>query len=152
MSGEIQTFTFEGHYTESSDAGSRCDVERAYTREQALSLAAIQMIEDNGWDRDRFEEVIEDGSISSLAELYEEEIHIDSEWAGLKGRACPNCTSHGGRDTLLEHGAGTIHECRSCYFQWVPLGIRVDAGAPTREQIDAEIAKQWAEFISEGED
>ena len=45
MADEIQTFTFEGHYRE-SDGGNRCDIERAYTREQAMALAAIQMLAD----------------------------------------------------------------------------------------------------------
>lgn len=150
MAEELQTFTFEGHYHE-SDGGNRCDIVRAYDRDQALALAAIELIDGNGWDRERYESGGE-LTVKSLADLYEDEVHIDAEWNDLKGTACPNCTSHGGRDTSIEHGAGTIHECRSCGFQWVPLGHKINPSQQTSEQIDAEIAEFWAEFTKEEED
>ncbi len=151
---KLQTFTFEGHYRE-SDGGNRCDVITAFDREQALALAGRAIVEDNSWDDKEFGWDAETfAGYSGFADLYTSEVKIDSGWTDLNGKACPNCTSHGGQDTQVETEiGGTVHECRACGYQWVPLGKKADhnKGHPTREQIDAELEQRWKELIGEAE-
>jgi Zn ribbon nucleic-acid-binding protein len=127
-------FTFEGKYNESDDSGGRCDIVMAYNRRQAIRLAAMQMILDNEWN---------DGSrcYTSLEDAYDEEITILHEWEDGPGDVCPSCSSMHSRDTLNDFAGsgGTIHECKSCGFQWVPLGRKLMPEAPTEAGIDAEL-------------
>lgn len=147
---DIKTFTFWGHYTESDDSGSRSDIVNAYNQRQALRIAALQMIQDNSWDDPQWGRL---ENYESLEDAYAAEIQIDAQWEDLDGKACPNCTSHNARDTMLGFDVlnGTIYECETCHFQWVPLGKKIDPTTPTCEQIDAELDAWEAERLGEGE-
>lgn len=155
---ELRTWVFEGRYTESLDAGSRFDIVRAHTRKQALALAGMQMISDNDWGRDRFEWRGLDVSETSFAEIYEVEIQILAEWNDLNGTSCPNCTSHVGRPNgnhiELDGAERQVHQCDACGYQWIPLDFAAWAASElTSEEIDAEIAVAWVEFLgAEGEE
>lgn len=143
---KLQTFTFEGHYHD-KDGGNRCDVVQSYNREQALALAAISVLDDNGWadDPERY------ADSKSMAAIYEEEVHIDSEWTDLNGTACPNCTSHGGQKTgdHIDVDGITLekHVCKACDYAWLPMG-KVGGIVQTSEKIDAEIAEYWASLMA----
>lgn len=126
----MKTFTFEGRYTDNDESGGRCDIISAPDRATAIRLAAMQVILGNEWDQDpeRF------NSYASLTAWHDLEIQILYEWEDLDGSACPNCTALITRDTMIEHGGGTIRECETCSFQWVPLGKAI------RPEIEHQIA------------
>ncbi|MGE8141780.1 hypothetical protein ACQKOE_07380 [Novosphingobium sp. NPDC080210] len=133
----MKTFCFEARYRD-FDGGGRCDIVIAPNRDAALKLAAYEVITDNCWDEDpeRFT------SYGSLIDWYHEELEILHEWGDLEGRACPNCTAHNHFDTGALLGHGTIFECSTCHYQWVPLGKKV-----TSEQI-MDATKALAEVLA----
>lgn len=132
MTSEYRPFTFECKYSDDGDSGGRVDIVMAYNYRQAKRLAAMHMIQDNEWD---------DGShvYTSLEDAFNEELTVLHEWSDNQGDFCPSCSSSTSHDTLIEAQMGTIRECNTCGFQWVPLGRKLMPEAPTCEQIDKEL-------------
>jgi hypothetical protein len=112
----MKTYTLDAAY-EDDDGGNRCDIVIAPDEATAKRLAAVQILEDNEWS-------LEDRGNDTLSSFYESEIDLLATWTDLKGTACPNCTSHGGRDTGQETElGGTVHECATCGYTWLPMGF-----------------------------
>lgn len=130
MADQYRPFTFESKYDEADDAGGRVDVVMAYNERQAQRLVAMQMIEDNEW---------EDRTYTSLEDAFKEELTVLHWWEDNPGEICPSCSNMSSSDTLIEDSGGTIRECNTCHFQWVPLGRKLMPDAPTCAEIDAEL-------------
>jgi hypothetical protein len=139
----VKTFTFEADYGE--DGGGRCDVVVAPGLAEAQALAGKQILDDNGW-------TLADEGYDGFEEFYDERMKMLHTSEDLDGAACPNCTSHGGRDTQIEHGGGTIRECSACAFQWVPLGFSANRKLMERAAQEALDSMKADEIESLGEE
>lgn len=131
----MTTFTFESRYRDGG--GGRCDVVVAPDRETAIRAAAMAIIVDNDWLDGRAQEY------QSLESFFKGEMEILSEWKDLKGAACPNCTSHGGKWNGDIHawttGQAKVFECEACDYQWVPLGRKAEPAQQSPEDLKAEL-------------
>ena len=131
----MTTFTFESRYRDGG--GGRCDVIVAPDRDTAIRAAAMGIIVDNDWE----------GSVHtdypSLSDFFEGEMEILSEWEDLNGTACPNCTSHNGKETGdhfdLNGATREVLQCEACGYQWVPLGLAPEAAVGMSHDLKAEL-------------
>ncbi len=135
---KLLTWTFEGVYTESDEAGTYCAIVQAYTREQAIALAGIQVMDDNDWEAERI------GEHKTFGSFFEEEIDVIREFTDTGGTICPNCSAEGSYDIRV--GDNDAKKCGSCHFMWIPIG-KDAVPRPSSESIDRDIANAWAEYF-----
>lgn len=123
---KLELFCQELVWFDDMDRGSHFAVVLAPDKDTAERLIAAEMLEagsDNLFELYGHEE---DGEPKTLARYYREHGELGA-WGDIGGTACPNCTSHAGRETGehfdMDGATRAIHECGACGFRWAPMGF-----------------------------
>jgi len=120
----LKTFCQELVWNDDVESGNYFAVVIAPDQATAERLIAAEMLSDT--NTTLFEELSGDEEPRTLKRYYDTHGELGS-WGDIGGTACPNCTSHNGHDSGAIHawatGQARVMECRSCGFEWAPLGF-----------------------------